>query len=269
MDKQKVKETLVAYVGESLLSKTPAEVLGWLKQQMGMSRRESRLFLSEVVDDNLLSYRQVLGRTVVVRSLNRYHDLAPGVVVAPPQLPPSPHHPQTLFMEEGISFGNGTHPTTRMCAQYFMGLFSKGHHFGEMLDLGCGTGVLSVLGLLLGATHCDATEIDSVAMHDARVNARFNQVEKRLSLFHADEFSPQKRYTTISANLRTPTLLSLFPQLTRWADPGGQLILSGIQKGEEAKLIDLFCPNFTLEQQIEDRKWVGLHFKKATSFKTH
>jgi len=168
-------------------------------------------------------------------------------------------------MKEGISFGNGTHPTTRLCAALMMAASRNGATWKDALDLGTGTGVLSLLALKLGCRHVDATEIDPIAIHDAQENAVFNDFPHRLDIHHAHDFSPTGTYQVVTANLRYPTLVSLEESIQGWMEPRGDLILSGIKEGEEATVKAAYAVHFALKDEKKSRGWVGLHLKKAHS----
>lgn len=256
---------LMTWVSESTLSQTPSHLMGRLMAERGMTRREARACLTRCVDENLLAYRQALGRTVVVPSMNRYHPLAPGVVLAPSHLPPPADGTFCISMKEGISFGNGTHPTTRLCATLMMGAHSTGSPWRLALDLGTGTGVLALLALTLGCAHADATDIDPIAIHDAMENAALNGFASRLTAHHADAFVPSASYSLVTANLRSPTLVSLVASIGGWMDAGGDLVLSGIREGEEVRIKSVYAPLFALQREKMECGWVGLHFKKRGS----
>lgn len=253
---------LIRQVNESTRSLTPMELISTLGTHHGVTRRDAKRYLGVCVNENHLVYRQVLGRTVVVPSLNRYHALAPGVVLAPAHLPPMEDTTHCIIMKEGISFGNGTHPTTKLCAELMVVVKNRGRRWDHSLDLGTGTGVLSLLAVKLGARHVDATEIDPIALNDARKNAVLNGCSSRISLYHASDFASDKKYQVVTANLRSPTLISLHGAIAAWVDFQGDLILSGIREGEEERLISIYAPSFDLKYEKRDKGWVGLHFKR-------
>jgi len=256
---------VIDHVHGTTRSLTPAEIMATLMADHGMTRRTARACLTRCVENNHLSYRQQLGRTVVVPSLNRYHPLVPGVVLAPPHLPLPTDGTCCITMKEGISFGNGTHPTTRLCAGFMMEAHERGALWHRALDLGTGTGVLSLLALKLGCRRVDATEIDPIAMHDARENSVLNGCSQYLYVYHADEFSNAGPYEVVTANLRYPTLIALEASIHGWTAPGGDLILSGIKAGEEGRVKDAYAAHFTLQGEKSRQGWVGLHFQKSTS----
>lgn len=262
MDSAALIPALVEHVRQSTRSLTPSELIGFLSERHGLTRRGARLLLSESIALNKLAYRQVLGRTVVVESLNCYYELAPGVTLTPPHLPVREQDPVSIVLGESISFGNGTHPTTRMCARLLMEVFSHTPLAGASLDLGSGTGVLGLLALKLGADFVDATEIDPIAMHDAKTNARENSFQDRFRMVHADDFSSDSPYSLVMANLRTPTLISLRESVSTWSLSSSDLIFSGIQKGEEDHLLEVYGSEFALQSMICEKNWVGLHLKK-------
>ena len=263
MGSSSVQAFLLDTVHGSTRSLTPTEIISELTREHGVTRRDAKACLTLSVAENQLTYRQVLGRTVVVPSLNRYYDLAPGVVLCPPHLPSHPEKAHCITMKEGISFGNGTHPTTRLCAELMMASSGTFGGCNRALDLGTGTGVLSLLAVKLGVAHVDATEIDPIALHDARENTRLNECISRVELHHADAFLASERYQLVMANLRYPTLVSLQDEINRWTDPSATLILSGIKEGEEERVLSVYGQNFHLISQKKSKGWVGLSFKKS------
>lgn len=257
-----VRSFLIQQVQESKSSFTPTDLISLLGTHHGMKRRQAKIALTACIHSNHLTYRQVLGRTVVVPSLNRYHPLAPGVFLVPPHLPPKQDMSHCIAMNESISFGNGTHPTTQLCAEFMVnGLCSRAIST-HALDLGTGTGILSLLAIKLGVEHVDATEIDPIAMNDARQNAILNGCSHRISLHHALDFVPSKSYGLVTANLRYPTLISLVDEIYGWLESEGDLLFSGIKIGEEDRVLSVYGPGFELLSQTERKGWVGLHFRK-------
>ncbi|WP_300672040.1 50S ribosomal protein L11 methyltransferase [Desulfoluna sp.] len=263
MATSRVDALMVDHVHQRTQSLTPTDLLSVMMASQGVNRRSAKASLTRCVENNLLTYRQQLGRTVVVPSLNCYYPLVSGVVLAPPHLPGLRDGTHCISMKEGISFGNGTHPTTRLCAGLMVAASQNGIRWQQALDLGTGTGVLSLLALKLGCDHVDATEIDPIAMHDARENALFNDFSHRLTVYHADGFCSVTLYQMVTANLRYPTLVSLKGTITSWVDTGGDLILSGIKEGEEERVKAVYSSSFVLKDEKSSKGWVGLHLKKS------
>jgi ribosomal protein L11 methyltransferase len=263
MSPPSVHAFLMERVLESTRSLTPTELISDLTCHLGLTRLDAKACLNLCVTGNHLAYRQVLGRTVVVPSLNRYHGLAPGVVLKPPHLPPDPDTTHCITMKEGISFGNGTHATTRLCAELMMACSGSGGCWHSSLDLGTGTGVLSLLAVKLGVHRGDATDIDPIALHDARENALLNECSHLLAFHHADAFASTETYPLVVANLRSPTLISFHEDITRWTAGQADLILSGIREGEEDRVISFYAPHFDVKSAKMSKGWVGLHLKKS------
>ena len=257
-----VRSFLIQQVQESTRSLTPVDLIALLGSHQGIKRRQAKMALTACVQSNHLVYRQVLGRTVVVRSLNCYHPLAPGVFLVPPHLPPKQGVSHCISMNESISFGNGTHPTTQLCAEFMVNTLRPGSHFKRALDLGTGTGVLSLLAIKLGVEHVDGTEIDPIALHDARQNAILNGCSHRLSFHHAHDFVPSASYDLITANLRYPTLISMVDEISGWLQDEGELLLSGIKEGEEKRVLSVYEGGFDLQGMTKRKGWVGLHLRK-------
>lgn len=138
---------------------------------------------------------------------------------------------QTLWYVPSITFGDGGHATTRLCAEYLDAFISErtaeGSSVEHLLDVGTGSGVLSVLGLRAGAERAVATDIDPRSVDAARENARLNGVSERLEVLFGEAL-PVGPFDCIVANIDVPTLLSLAPALRERLVQGGHLVLSGL-----------------------------------------
>lgn len=135
-------------------------------------------------------------------------------------------------IDPSMAFGTGTHPTTQLCLELIERYLQPGR---SIIDVGCGSGILSVAALKLGASHALAVDIDTQAVRATRENAEANGV---LDLLEAEEgsvgeilkgeFSQQQAHLVL-ANILAPVIIRLFDLgLAELVEPGGELILSGI-----------------------------------------
>lgn len=127
-------------------------------------------------------------------------------------------------LDPGLAFGTGTHPTTALCLGW---LDAFDLHGKTVIDFGCGSGVLAIAALKLGAAQAIAVDHDPQAVIATRDNAIRNGVADRLEVLHSDDFgSPQA--DLVLANILANVLIELAPQIGALVAPGGRLALSGI-----------------------------------------
>lgn len=136
------------------------------------------------------------------------------------------HEPGTVCMtlDPGLAFGTGTHPTTALCLEW---LASNEIKDKVLIDYGCGSGILAVAALLLGAKHAHAIDIDPQALTASQYNAEKNKVQARLDYYLPEQFTAFEA-DLVLANILAKPLIELAATIAVLVKPGGQLILSGI-----------------------------------------
>ena len=143
--------------------------------------------------------------------------------VCPWHLEPPEPAAVNLRLDPGLAFGTGTHPTTSLCLRW---LDAFCHH-RDVLDYGCGSGILAIAALLLGAESADAVDIDEQALLATRENARANLVEQRLHTCKPEQLA-NRQYDLVIANILSGPLTGLAPVLAGHTASGGDIVLSGI-----------------------------------------
>jgi ribosomal protein L11 methyltransferase len=129
-----------------------------------------------------------------------------------------------MTLDPGLAFGTGTHPTTALCLEW---LASHPVAHLNVIDYGCGSGILAIAALLLGASQAHGVDIDPQAMTASRDNAEKNRVQQHLQCCLAQSFEPFQA-DVVLANILANPLIELAPALAALVKPGGYLILSGI-----------------------------------------
>ena len=159
-----------------------------------------------------------------------------------------------LKLDPGLAFGTGTHPTTALCLQWLDGMDLRGQ---RLLDYGCGSGILAVAGLLLGAGGATGVDNDPQALVASGRNAARNGVAGRLSLFPPPELPPLQADVLV-ANILSAVLVDLAADLARLVRPGGAVALSGILDHQARVVHAAYAADFLLENAGSRDGWVLL-----------
>lgn len=178
--------------------------------------------------------------------------------VCPRHLPPPQPDAVNLMLDPGLAFGTGTHPTTALCLQWLDQHPPQGK---RVLDFGCGSGVLAIAALLLGADHADATDIDPQALTATRDNAEANQVADSINAYGVEDL-PAGQYDIVLANILAGPLQELAPQLAERCKSGGNIVLSGILETQAEKILEAYSPWFELEPVAIKDEWIRVSGQK-------
>jgi len=160
-----------------------------------------------------------------------------------------------LLLDPGLAFGTGTHPTTALCLEWLDGQDLKGQN---VLDFGCGSGILAIAALLLGAEQAVGTDIDVQALQASRDNARRNGVADAQFPLYLPQDLPQVQSDVLVANILAGPLVSLAPQLTGLVKPGGLLALSGILAEQGEEVAAAYAAAFDLDPIADRDGWVRI-----------
>jgi ribosomal protein L11 methyltransferase len=157
-------------------------------------------------------------------------------------------------LDPGLAFGTGTHPTTALCLEWLDARDLAGR---TVIDYGCGSGVLAIAALKLGAARVVGVDNDPQALAASRDNAERNGVGERLALVAPDAFS-EERADALVANILAGPLDELAPLIARCVKPGGELALSGILKGQEASLLTRYAEWFDALEVDAREDWIRI-----------
>lgn len=161
-------------------------------------------------------------------------------------------------LDPGLAFGSGTHPTTSLCLQWLDALSSEGRlRDVTVLDFGCGSGILALAALRLGATRAVGIDNDPQALVATRDNAVRNGVDQALVVF-APEDAPTGTYPVVVANILASALDALAPELAARTAPGGRIALSGILDGQQDALLQRFAPWFDRLSVAQEGDWIRI-----------
>ncbi|MFZ6046203.1 50S ribosomal protein L11 methyltransferase [Pseudomonas sp. CR3202] len=160
-----------------------------------------------------------------------------------------------LLLDPGLAFGTGTHPTTALCLEWLDGQDLAGC---EVLDFGCGSGILAIAALLLGARQAVGTDIDPQALEASRDNASRNGIDPARFPVYLPADLPAKPAEVVVANILAGPLVSLAPQITSLVAPGGRLALSGILAEQAEEVRAAYAGDFDLDPTAEKDGWVRI-----------
>lgn len=165
-----------------------------------------------------------------------------------------------IRLDPGLAFGTGTHPTTALCLEW---LDSTDLADKLVLDYGCGSGILAIAAIKLGARRVWAVDVDPQALLASDDNAAENEVEGRLELASPAALPAALTVDVLLANILAGVLVRLAPEFARRVKPGGRLVLSGILESHVDAVQAAFARDFRFESLHRREDWVLLEGVRA------
>ncbi|EPJ48413.1 MAG: ribosomal protein L11 methyltransferase [Osedax symbiont Rs1] len=160
-----------------------------------------------------------------------------------------------LMLDPGLAFGTGTHPTTELCLRW---LDSIDTQHKTVTDYGCGSGILGVAALLLGADSVLAVDIDSQALQATETNlARNKLTSERLSVYLPED-APDLKTDILVANILSGPLVALAPAIAQRVKTNGLLALSGLLENQEEEIINAYSTWFVLQPAVALDGWIRI-----------
>ncbi|SLM61452.1 MULTISPECIES: 50S ribosomal protein L11 methyltransferase [Dickeya] len=157
-----------------------------------------------------------------------------------------------VMLDPGLAFGTGTHPTTALCLQWLDGLDLAGK---TIIDFGCGSGILAIAALKLGAARAIGIDIDPQAIQASRDNAQRNGVSERLELYLPKDQPTELSADVVVANILAGPLRELAPLIGVLPRVGGHLGLSGILASQAQSVAQAYDALFQLDPVAEKEEW--------------
>jgi ribosomal protein L11 methyltransferase len=166
-------------------------------------------------------------------------------------------------LDPGLAFGTGTHPTTALCLQILDSLPVAGR---RVIDYGCGSGILGIAALKLGAAHVTAVDLDPQALLATRDNAIRNGVSSSIDVQGVDapgiDGGLQPAYC-VMANILAGPLIELATKLTAACEPEGYLLLSGLLKTQTYAVKAAYAAAFDRVQVVERDDWCCIYARRG------
>ena len=157
-----------------------------------------------------------------------------------------------LQLDPGLAFGTGSHPTTRLCLKWLDTRLKGGE---SVLDYGCGSGILTIAALKLGAGSAVGVDIDEQAIRASKDNAAQNNVDAQ---FYLPDGLPQGQFDIVVANILANPLRMLGEMLAARTKQGGRIVLSGLLDEQVEELSDIYRQWFNIEPAEIDEGWARL-----------
>ncbi len=168
---------------------------------------------------------------------------------------------QTVLLDSNMAFGTGEHETTSMCVELMQSYLKEGD---TVIDVGCGSGILGISALKLGAGKAYLTDIDLIAVESATHNCALNGVSERAVVAHSNLLDDTHIVGDIMlANITAEVLVLLAPSIPKNLKQGGVLVLSGIIESRLALVKEAYLKmGITLKEEKRKGEWFALVFQK-------
>ena len=161
-----------------------------------------------------------------------------------------------IILDPGLAFGTGSHPTTRLCLRWLDSNFQGGE---TVLDYGCGSGILAIAAMKLGAASAIGVDVDAQAVQASHDNAIANQVNAE---FYLPDGTTLTQYDVVVANILTNPLRALAPLLAGSAKSDGRIVLSGILAEQAEDVMRIYAQWFDMSPAIIEDGWACLSGSK-------
>ena len=250
-------------------------VFGYLPVDSQMEERKKKIaeasrYLGQIEKVPEPSYTFIEDANWMEAWKQHYHPIEVGkkILILPAWIdPPSDGDRIVIQIDPGMAFGTGAHPTTQLCLEWLERLIKPG---SSVIDVGCGSGILSIAAAKLGADRVLALDVDEKAVELAKESAVLNHVGNRIDIVTGsvkeilDGIYSITHAPIVVANILSRTLINLLTQgLGNLITRDGRLMLSGILEENEEDILDVLDElNLQVEQRIAMQDWVALVVKK-------
>jgi len=167
---------------------------------------------------------------------------------------PDPQAPHVI-LDPGLAFGTGSHPTTALCLTWLAENLQSGQ---TVIDYGCGSGILAIAALKLGAKNAIAVDHDPQALLATQENAERNAIDSKQLITLPANKKPLPAPDILIANILAQPLITLAPYFSSLTKTGSQIILSGILQDQITDIISAYTPWFVIKTPVFNEEWVRL-----------
>ena len=207
------------------------------------------LNVSDINEKSLSEFMNHIGEATIIDDLS----------ILPKSLKQNISSSKTIFIKPGLGFGTGKHPTTKQCVRQIHNIDN-----GYVLDIGAGSGILSIVSCLYGASKCVAIENDELAINNATYNIKVNNMEDKIELLNInfENYNTSNLFDTILANVDHTFLLNHISNLKKLLKSEGNLIISGFKKNMQNNILNLYGESFNIIEITEENDWVCFRMLK-------
>ena len=207
------------------------------------------LNVSDINEKSLSEFMNHVGEATIIDDLS----------ILPKSLKQNISSSKTIFIKPGLGFGTGKHPTTKQCVRQIHNIDN-----GYVLDIGAGSGILSIASCLYGASKCVAIENDELAINNATYNIKVNNMEDKIELLNInfENYNTSNLFDTILANVDHTFLLNHISNLKKLLKSEGNLIISGFKKNMQNNILNLYGESFNIIEITEENDWVCFRMLK-------
>jgi len=263
--KQKVAET----VFESAKHLTQLDIVKKLVNRYFYPKKQIKQAINALVAEQALVYTYKYGHSFLEKSFNKPVRISKRVVIKPPGIAYRCKAGDLVIeLLQGVSFGNGEHPTTRLAIRgvehtLSSDRFFKGRQNTFALDIGTGSGVLAITAVLFGINRAIGIDIDPVARSEAKKSILINNLSNRISIHNRSLDDINQQFSLITANLRYPTLARLYSRLNHITEDQAAVVISGLKTSEMPDVQKLYTQKlFKLEISEVEKGWGAMVFEK-------
>ena len=248
LKKDRTKSIIHVYISPE---ENPAEAISFLKERFEAVGIENTITAANCAEEDWINnwkkyfHPIPVGEKLLIRPLWEEDYDAQGRTV--------------LHLEPGLAFGTGTHETTRLCLELLEKYVTPGIDF---LDMGCGSGILSVAALLLGAKSAVGVDIDPLAVKTAVENAETNGVAERFTGICGNLAEKVTgKFQVVAANIVADIVILLSKDAPRFLNPDSTYIVSGIIDTREQDVLNAIQDTFQVIERREEKGWVAMALK--------
>jgi ribosomal protein L11 methyltransferase len=266
LDKQTISDILIAQLAElgyHGFEETPEGINAYIDQKKFDPGEIQHLPIRDVYPENIEIYHRIIAE----KNWNKLWEegfqpvtIGNDILIRASFHPEDRKYPFQLIIEPKMSFGTGHHSTTYLMLQWLLEIDLKGK---IILDMGCGTGILSIMAAMKGAKAVWAVDTDEWAWQNAQENLKRNKIENVEIIKGNIQNIPEEKFDLILANINLNTLLQDIPAYVDHIDSHGHLIVSGIYRSNRNKILEKAkAYGLKYEAYKEKNLWIAVKFVK-------